>query len=78
MNELEPHGQAHDAADRDRTERCSQPPLEGAVEGVVPASRRGGGRLGEQVLIGICSTIGASAVIWALQFLAAHVEVHWR
>ncbi|WP_406109947.1 hypothetical protein [Kitasatospora purpeofusca] len=77
MNELEPRGQANGAVGWDGTERRTQPfPEETAGR---PGSRgHWRGRLGEQVLIGVGSTVGASAVIWGLQFLAAHVEVGWR
>ncbi|WP_380286452.1 hypothetical protein [Kitasatospora purpeofusca] len=77
MNELEPRGQANGAVGWDGTERRTRPIREEA------AGRSGSwgclrGRVGEQVLIGVSSTVGASAVIWGLQFLAAHVEVTWR
>ncbi|MFE3109731.1 hypothetical protein ACFXKJ_27140 [Kitasatospora indigofera] len=77
MNELDPRGQANGAAGWDGAERRTQPIPE-ETAGWSGSRGHWRGRLGEQVVIGVGSTIGASMVIWVLQFLAAHVEVTWR
>ncbi|GAA2815787.1 hypothetical protein ACFQ0M_00220 [Kitasatospora aburaviensis] len=77
MNELEPRGQERDAARWDGLDRRARPSQQEVGQAGAPARWRGG-RLGEQLLVSVGSTVGASAVIWTLQFLAAHVEVHWR
>ncbi|MFJ9461472.1 hypothetical protein ACIRST_41180 [Kitasatospora sp. NPDC101447] len=75
MDELDLPGGAPSWDGVERRARCSQPQdVEPAREPV----RLNGERLGQQILVGIGSTVGASAVIWVVEFLASHLDVHWH
>ncbi|MGW3045872.1 hypothetical protein ACWC9T_39040 [Kitasatospora sp. NPDC001159] len=74
MDELDPPGAAPSWDGVERRARCSQRDVESAREPV----RLNGERLGQQILVGIGSTVGASAVIWVVEFVASHLDVYWH
>ncbi|MFF0416422.1 hypothetical protein ACFYUY_39080 [Kitasatospora sp. NPDC004745] len=74
MDELDPPGQAPSWDGVERRARRSQPDAAPAQEPVRP----NGEGLGRQLLLGIGSTVGASAVIWVVEFVASHLDVHWH
>ncbi|MFH9355006.1 hypothetical protein [Kitasatospora sp. NPDC017646] len=67
------------AAAWDGVERRAQPdqPSTGFV-GRPPGRGRMDGRVREQLVVGVASSVGASAVVWTVQFLAAHVHLSWH
>ncbi|BFV54904.1 hypothetical protein KCMC57_up00080 [Kitasatospora sp. CMC57] len=73
VNEFEPHS-VQGAAGWDGVERRAQPSQQAMKRAGKPAWVR----MGEQLLVGVGSTVGAGSVIWILQLLAAHIELHWR